>query len=227
MKEKIGVVSHGFDDVTMEVSMNKGSHISLAYYLLDREELSQLKLHKKAFLVGSILPDCLPSFLTTRHTITETYNLLQSEIRKISKSYHKNRGISNYFCIHLGIIMHYLADYFTMPHNPGYYGSVKGHVEYEKELWISIRRYIEEEACYMKQEMVIEEGFICLNNQDDIHKNLSEYLLLLHKEYQSEVQDLLTDCKYIVKVCYTAALALVRYLSRDQLPQELAREYVA
>ena len=43
--------------------MRKKSHISLAWYLMNNEGMESLKHHKGAFYIGSILPDCIPSFL--------------------------------------------------------------------------------------------------------------------------------------------------------------------
>ena len=48
--------------------MRKKSHILLAKYLADQMEVSEsLQSHRKAFCLGSILPDIRPSFLTKKH----------------------------------------------------------------------------------------------------------------------------------------------------------------
>ena len=49
--------------------MRKKSHISLAKYIVGSLEEQDLVKHKKAFYLGSILPDCKPSFLTVKHEI--------------------------------------------------------------------------------------------------------------------------------------------------------------
>ena len=195
--------------------MNKGSHISLAHFLLDREELKELNLHKRAFLIGSILPDCLPSFLTTRHTIVETFSLLQIEFKKITENYNKERGISNYFCVHLGMIMHYLADYFTTPHNPGFIGTVKNHIEYEKELLNCIQRYLRKESITQYENGIDSPQLRC------------EYILQLHYNYLNEPRDLITDCKYITNICYAVAQELVKQLIGDSIIEKAVQEIAA
>jgi hypothetical protein len=169
--------------------MNKGSHISLARYILNRTE-GTLDFHQKAFLIGSILPDCLPSFLTTRHTVTETFDILKTELVKVIRCYHRNKGITAYYCRHLGIIMHYLADYFTFPHNIGYTGSVKEHIEYERQLAEELLIHLEMQNSFMK----------CQENCETVDK-ICEYILERHNEYLAAAYDLKTDCYYITELC--------------------------
>lgn len=56
--------------------MRKKSHVSLSRYLIESVDSTLLDNHRKAFIVGSILPDCKPSFVTTRHTIEETFDMV-------------------------------------------------------------------------------------------------------------------------------------------------------
>ena len=51
--------------------------------------------------------------------------------------------------IDLGQIFHYIADYFTFPHNSNYSGSLKDHCIYEKYLKFRLRSYIRERACVL------------------------------------------------------------------------------
>ena len=55
--------------------MRKKSHISLAWYLMNNEGMESLKHHKGAFYIGSILPDCIPSFLVRKHTIEDSFDV--------------------------------------------------------------------------------------------------------------------------------------------------------
>ncbi len=195
--------------------MNKGSHISLALFLLEREELKGLNQHRRALLMGSILPDCLPSFLTTRHTITETFELVKAEIHKLSGEYHKQKGISKSFCIHLGMVLHYLADYFTTPHNPGFSGTVRNHIDYERALQVYIQ-------CYF------ENGVIVAEEQDmEENETLFEYIVELHNQYLNEARSLITDCEYITRICYQAAKILMKGLKIPDIAEEREQEVAA
>ena len=56
--------------------MRKKSHISLARFLIKEAGDEVLRRRWKAFYVGSLLPDCRPSFLTVRHEYDETFDLV-------------------------------------------------------------------------------------------------------------------------------------------------------
>ena len=56
--------------------MRKKSHISLAGFLVKGLENDVLSRRWKAFYVGSLLPDCRPSFLTVRHEYDETFEIV-------------------------------------------------------------------------------------------------------------------------------------------------------
>lgn len=195
--------------------MNKSSHISLSLYMLERDALKDQNLHRRSFLIGSILPDCLPSFLTTRHTMPETFSLLKSEILKISIHYNRERKVTKYFSIHFGMIMHYLADYFTMPHNPGFEGTMKEHIEYERKLCNSMQRFI-------NGDMPIPE-----EAELETAEQLFDYIVKLHHVYLNEEKNLWTDCKYITKVCNHVAVGIIMLLSMDVVSRDMVQEIAA
>jgi len=46
--------------------MRKKSHISLAWYLMNSEGMESIQRHRGLFYIGSVLPDCLPSFYSKK-----------------------------------------------------------------------------------------------------------------------------------------------------------------
>ena len=58
--------------------MRKKSHISLAQYIVKDMEVPVMMDHRKAFYLGSILPDCKPSFLTQRHEFEGTFDMVSA-----------------------------------------------------------------------------------------------------------------------------------------------------
>jgi len=181
--------------------MRKKSHISLATYLMDNMQVQDLKEHKKAFYIGSILPDLKPSFLTQRHTIDETFGQLIIEIKRITVDYDFKRGIGGYYARHLGVITHYLADYCTFPHNSVFEGTFTEHVYYEKELKFSLKEYVHKEEAQIDR----------LPNQpiqsiDDI----LHFIIKTHKEYLKALKEVKEDIQYIVYLCYKVVDALLQ-----------------
>jgi len=183
--------------------MRKKSHISLAKFLLDNVKEHKLIKHKKAFYIGSILPDLKPSFLTRKHTIEETFDILINEIRKITVDYDVSKGIGSYFARHLGVITHYLADYCTLPHNSVYTGTITDHVYYEKEMKFRLKEYIELEDIH-SQALKGQK----LHTFDDIVR----FIIKTHNEYLSELKAVKQDIRYIIELCSKVVDAILTFI---------------
>ena len=59
--------------VNRRKQMRKKSHILLARYIAKNTEDEELKKHRLSFYIGSILPDCKPSFVYKKHEINGTF----------------------------------------------------------------------------------------------------------------------------------------------------------
>lgn len=185
--------------------MRKKSHIGLAKYLTDHKHQELLSSHRYFFYAGSILPDCRPSFLTTKHNIENTLPLIQQYMERIRL--HRIYAAHTYFnrrdCITIGQVLHYIADYFTYPHNSIYPGNLKDHCSYEQFLKLRLREYfrngIASQVAYkpLKPHMSTQDivGYIEQKHQ--------EYLALPSHTIES-------DCQYIIEVnqCVLSALAV-------------------
>lgn len=183
--------------------MRKKSHISLAKFLLDNMQVQDLTEHKKAFYIGSVLPDLKPSFITKRHTIDETFEILVDEIRKVTIDYDINKGINGYYARHLGVITHYLSDYCTYPHNDIFQGTISDHVYYEKELKMSLREYVRSEDNQRER------------TSCSIRCNVEEIIRIIsqtHKEYLKALKNVNKDIQYIIDLCYKVVDLILSFL---------------
>ena len=182
--------------------MRKKSHISLAKYLVTNMKVGELYDHKKAFYLGSILPDLKPSFLTKRHTIDETYKTLIKEIKKITIDYDIEQGINRYYVRHLGVITHYLADYFTFPHNSDYPGTLKEHMTYENQLKFSLREYVK--RAEVQRERILDNSFLSVDE-------ILTFIRKTHSEYMNALKNIKVDLQYIVDLCYQVVDAIIYF----------------
>ena len=203
--------------------MRKKSHISLARHIVNISDLSNFDKHKKAFYVGSILPDCKPSFLTQRHEITGTIQLVEEQMRKLTTGYSHIGELSTMYYTKLGEVLHYIADYFTYPHNKEYPGSMKDHCVYEGELKHKLRAYIknlnEHELARWKSQLKLSD-MSRFNSVADIMEFIKEQ----HRHYiRRGIHDVEQDCKYIVGVCSTVSAAILHVC---MLSMETKRGYV-
>lgn len=194
--------------------MRKKSHLSLANYLMNSMMKEDIFNHKKAFYIGSILPDCVPSFITRRHCIEDTFHLLKDEINKITYDYDMEKGITGYYCRHLGVITHYIADYFTLPHNSIFTGSLKQHCIYEKELKFALRTYVTSgEAIHIREE----------NRKFRTVDEICEFIKMMHEEYLKVVNAVKVDCMYIVKLCHKVVDAILQIFELSFINKEAAQ----
>lgn len=182
--------------------MRKKSHISLARLLLANMKVQDLNNHKKAFYIGSILPDLTPSFLTRRHTIDETFDILVNEIKRVTVNYDVIRGINGYYARRLGVITHYLSDYCTYPHNSIFKGTMKEHIYYEKALKFSLRDYVGKDEAKMDRE-----------NHTTIHslEDIIEFIQNTHREYIKAIKAVKVDIQYIVYLCHKVVDVILRF----------------
>lgn len=189
--------------------MRKKAHISLAKYLMGSIEVQELSRHHKSFLIGSILPDCVPSFLTRKHNMEETFEILKKEMYRLTDDYDMEKGIGTYYCRHLGVITHYIADYFTLPHNRIFTGSLKEHCSYEKEQKFSIREYVHSEEARRTRE---------LNGTFHSVGEICEFIKKMHDQYLTAMTHAVKlDCEYIVELTHRVVDALLQIFEQMKL----------
>ncbi|MDO5403173.1 MAG: zinc dependent phospholipase C family protein [Eubacteriales bacterium] len=187
--------------------MRKKSHVSLSVYLVDVMDSQLLEEHKKAFIMGSILPDCKPSFVTTKHNMKETFDMVCEAIKELANASGDDfKTISTAYCRKLGEVTHYLADYFTFPHNEVFEGNIREHCSYEKKLKFALREYIDSsnlkvpEKCYFGSA-----------------KELLEYVKNYHRQYLMTSKSVESDCMYIVRLCYTVVVGILSLMNRNRI----------
>ena len=122
--------------------MRKKSHIALAGFLVREMDDANMQKHWKAFYFGSILPDLTPKMITDPHEFDSSYLELKRRIAKLLSEAREHACKEGTLFCRLGVVMHYLADYFTFPHNKIYPGNLKDHCAYEEKLKISLREYL-------------------------------------------------------------------------------------
>lgn len=184
--------------------MRKKSHISLARYIVDVLDNEELKRHKLSFYLGSILPDIKPSFVYKRHEINGTFPSVKQHIERLAEGEKAVEKKGRKYYMDLGQISHYLADYFTFPHNDIYPGSLKDHCSYEEKLKKDLRSYIKSgEAAKQK---LNEEHF---NNAE----SLCEFIQKAHNEYLDKKHGVEDDIRHIIEINQQALEGMIELLA--------------
>lgn len=187
--------------------MRKKSHISLARYIVNTLEDEDLKKHKFSFYLGSILPDIKPSFIYKRHEITGTFPSLQKQIRRLSEGKRALKKKGRKYYMDLGQVSHYLADYFTFPHNKIYTGGFKEHCSYEEKLKKNLRTFIRSGA--VERQNWKEEHF---QNAEA----LCSYIQKMHDDYVTRKHNVEDDIQHIISVNRNAMQGMMQVLAEKK-----------
>lgn len=191
-----------------ETIMRKKSHISLARHIVATTDDAELKKHRFLFYIGSVLPDIKPSFLYKRHEMTSTFPAISKHIERLSEGEkvlkHKNRK----YYLDLGQISHYLADYFTFPHNRTYPGGLKDHCSYEEKLKLDLREYIKSGRAAKQQ--IKKEKF-------ENAKELCDFIQRAHDDYLAHKHDVEDDIRHIVEVNRKALAGMMDVLAEKRV----------
>lgn len=184
--------------------MRKKSHISLAKYIVNSLSEQDMMKHKKAFYLGSILPDCKPSFLTERHEIEGTFPKIQQEMKLLVEKKKDCQINTRVFYRNLGEIIHYIADYFTFPHNAHYPGNLRAHCAYEEQLKNSLKEYIESGEAGRNRVWIRGNAKI-LNSTEAI----CDFIQMAHDRYVKIKNTVEGDCRQIVLLCHQVVEAIL------------------
>ena len=187
--------------------MRKKSHILLARYLADQLTVDEsLQSHRKAFCLGSILPDIRPSFVVKKHEYFSTFGGIQEKMLQLVE-HGPLEGKERVYWRNFGEVLHYVADYFTFPHNRTYTGSLYEHSQYEKILKQRLKICIKSGAAgaYVFRD-------VYFKNLEE----LTEFIQVSHTSYLRKKRNITEDIQYILMVCYQVIQGIVQLCTRRQ-----------
>ena len=186
--------------------MRKKSHISLARYLVREMKLDGLVKHKQAFYLGSILPDLTPKMITSPHEFSTSYDGLQCTIRSIAEEGLEEEWNERALWRKVGVVLHYVADYFTFPHNTSFGGNLKDHCMYESEM----KYYMREFVCTPEAKKIFRDAkrrAHGMRNAEDLFGYIEE----MHSCYMQDIHSVAHDCRQILSLCATVTVVLAEF----------------
>ena len=189
-------------------NMRKKSHIALAGYLVREMDDVNMQKHWKAFYFGSILPDLTPMMIAAPHKFDSSYLELKERIAKLLSEARGHTCKKRTLFCRLGVVMHYLADYFTFPHNTTFEGNLKDHCLYERDMKheLRVRIHTEEAAQIFKRQQKKQ-------NQIRTAPQLFDYIEEMHRTYLKRRENLADDCRWIMEMCSWVLIGLVNIIS--------------
>ena len=169
------------------------THFIISKSILENIESSKsFFISKKNFIYGNIKPDISSKYVLSKHYLEESLSMILDKIKCLCQL--TLDSLKRYFSISklsqdLGVICHFLCDFFTAPHSERweFTHSMNKHVTYEKEL-----------ASYAKNM-----DFSNCNLNYEIDRTVEDFFHEVYKKYKSCNISYENDLKYSAYVCNT------------------------
>lgn len=172
------------------------------------------KMDYGSLLYGSIAPDLFPSMMFLPHTIEGSTRIVNDTVNNLcSMKMPDNKKDMKKYSFKLGLVVHFVSDYFCKAHNEKRYENLLIHYFYERKL----KRFFEKRTSLIKQ-MTSFNGSVF-----DKEENIMDYLCQLHKEYNSSKRSMTNDFKYSIDASISMALGII-YCSLQKSEADLLRQ---
>jgi hypothetical protein len=125
--------------------MNSFSHIRIGNLLNDYLKKNYgVTLCKMSYLYGNLLPDFSRRYKSRPHQPECWENYLKQEYKALLERSRRGMRLGRASSRRLGIISHFLADFFCYPHTNTYAGTSVAHIKYEWHLNAFLRKNLED-----------------------------------------------------------------------------------
>lgn len=186
--------------------MNFKSHIIMGNILCETLQTRlNIPLNRSEFIYGNVRPDIYPGFIA-RHTKDKFFAYVKSEIAELAQvNLAKSVNDDKSYSFRLGILCHYLTDFFCYPHNGCFHKSVLAHYIYEKRLCRFLKgrtdTLLGAESAFNKP--LTNEAARMIANIEERHE---EYLQIDH--------DFTSDVLFALDICTTVTLSLLTLMEK-------------
>lgn len=181
--------------------MKSECHITVAEAVL---ELIQKKhgifLDRENFIYGNTKPDHSISFFYIRHNIESTFDFVMDDIRTLTGMMANYNVDYEELSFQVGIICHYITDYFSWAHNSCFNGGFRKHVMYERTQEKLTPVFLD----FVKEKAGVYEEECCTSIPE-----LIRMILKKHKQYLAEdCRSYMTDFYYAISSCCEVVLSI-------------------
>lgn len=184
--------------------MLPGTHRQISKLVFDIIQKDyNVTLRRLAFEYGSVKPDISPAMKTTSHTKPDSFFKVKEMINSFYKEPlpHSKKQMRK-FSVELGVLLHFVADYFCCYHNAKVEDPLRKHFLYERRLAKRFSKEFREGSSLISKEFRNE--IICQNSMD-----LVSYIDMMHKEYLKRPHGLSLDLFFCLDVCITVATSII------------------
>ena len=184
--------------------MHKFSHVDISLAVkraVERE--TGIRINTIGFVYGNLKPDISIPLLRIPHFMHKSLQFVLSEITELLKyDVNKISGCSMEFSKRLGIVIHYLSDFFCHVHDSEYHGSMIRHYFYEVKLFIYSRlnRHMFASFRYTRYPILSITQASILNSVEK-----------LHAKYRSKSPSFDRDIIYTLRMCTSLTMSILAF----------------
>ena len=115
--------------------MKSTTHFAMAHFLYASLKARGVELSRVAFVYGNIAPDYVPALYVRPHFTWTCNHMIMKFVKLLSSTPITEDGcIGPEYSMRLGLMCHFICDYFCLAHNADFTGSVSQHIVYERDL---------------------------------------------------------------------------------------------
>ncbi len=180
--------------------MKSASHHAMGHLLYEALTNEGYQLDRELFVLGNLLPDYLPEMVLTPHFTLKC----QREIHIFSEALagqpvQKGEQLPPEYALRLGILCHYLTDYFTYTHTPEFRLGLKEHAAYELRL-----------DEYFRDHYTIEQSQRSLTSPaSETARDVVKDIYRHKRDYRVSERTLETDVQFAFSVCLSSMKQLL------------------
>ena len=181
--------------------MKSASHHAMGHLLYEALTKQGVSLDQELFVLGNMLPDYLPELILNPHFTLKC----QREIHIFTEALAgqplaKGEQLPPEYALRLGILCHYLTDYFTFAHTPEFRLGLREHGAYEQRLDDYFRSH------YTQQECALDSfTFARCESARDVTKEIYR----MKYNYRTEGCTLARDVQHAFTACLSAMTQLI------------------
>lgn len=190
--------------------MNTYSHILMGRMLCTYlEKHCGIRLERKSFVLGNVLPDYVPSFLLKPHFGENNVKHIQRTLRQLAK---RRQGEQKRTSRLLGILCHFYSDSLCYAHSMAFKGSIPEHMQYEKQLHAYFMEHLNEIAACR---------FVLPPCMDKRTTGLYRRFENIHQSYLAVQPAYANDLLYTMMACLDAIVSIAGHTAAIPKAQHL------
>ncbi|MFL0268757.1 zinc dependent phospholipase C family protein [Candidatus Clostridium radicumherbarum] len=172
-------------------------------YILDN---LGFRLELRDLRYGCMKPDFAPKLIAIPHYKNESFEIISDMILALQNTpLPVNSKQLKHFSAELGVVLHYITDYFCYPHNNKRIDKMPVHFFYELNLDRELRKYV-------SSPLEVINNNLDLKAYNNINVSIIDFIELKHRQYMKECPSLLNDVVYGLQCCYVVAIGIINSL---------------